>query len=395
MKKKIKWRHISGIFRFFVMLIPALIAKIFIKNLWLIQEDDSEARDNGFYMFKYIRKNHPKQKCYYVIHKKSQDYDKVKKLGKAIEPHSYKHWFYYIIASKNITSQASGKPCPAFVNMMERKGIFKTKTYFLQHGVIYNDLKWLYSDKAKFKLFVTSAQPEYEFVKSKFNHPEGVVKLLGLPRFDGLHEDITEKDMILVMPTWRNYIKSNIRSIIDTAEGVEDQDFLNSTYFRAWNDFINSEKLDKFLTETKKKIYFYPHRNMQPFINNFYTNSTNIIIAKSTNEDVQNLLKKCSMIISDYSSVIFDVLYQYKPVICYQFDEEEFHKGQYSKGYLDFSKTKMIKQKHKLDEVLDELEKLNKNNYKITKECCDEIDKFFPLNDNKNCERVYDEIKKG
>ncbi|MBP3581466.1 MAG: CDP-glycerol glycerophosphotransferase family protein, partial [Clostridia bacterium] len=205
-KKKLKWKHISGILKFCLTLIPAKIASIFAKERWLVQEDDNEARDNGYWMFKYIRENHPEQKCYYVLNKTSPDYEKVAKLGKVLKPHSFKHWWHYIIAKKVISSQTGGKPCPAFVNKMENLGLFKTKTYFLQHGVTVNDVGWLYHKYMKVKLFLTTTKPEDEFIKSRFGHPENVVQCLGFPRFDGLYDDITDKDMILIMPTWRNYI---------------------------------------------------------------------------------------------------------------------------------------------------------------------------------------------
>ena len=391
-KKKLKWKHISGMIKFALTIIPAKIASLFVKNIWLVQEDDNEARDNGYWMFKYIRENHPEQKCFYVLNKTSPDYDKVAKLGNVIKPHSFKHWWYYILAKKVISSQTGGKPCPAFVNKMEQLGIFKTKMYFLQHGVINSDLKWLYYDRVKFKLFVTSAKDETDFVKEKFGHPEGVVQQLCLPRFDGLHDDITDKDMILVMPTWRNYINGS-GVVVDGTDGVGAQNFLESDYFKTWSAFINSKEVDEFLTKNKKKIYFYPHRNMQNFIEHFKTDSKNIVIAKRINEDVQTLLKKCSMIITDYSSVFFDVLYQNKPVINYQFDEETFRKGQYQVGYFDFHTNPMINFAKTLEDVLKALEKIKKNNFKCDKKELEAIDSYFNVRDKENCKRVYDFVK--
>lgn len=391
-KKRLKFKHLVGLFKWAVTLIPAYITKLFIKNLWLVEEDDNEARDNGYWLYRYIKLYHPEQKCFFVLNKKSPDFKKVDYLGKTIQPNSFSHWFWYLVASKNISSQTGGKPCPAFLNLMEQKGIFKTKTYFLQHGVIMNDLKWLYYNKVKLKLFTVSATEEYEHVTSKYGHPKGVVQLLGLTRFDNLHQDITDDDMILVMPTWRNYI-NNTSAIIDTAEGVEAQNFLESEYYNGWNNFLNSKELDEFLTKNNKYIYFYPHRNMQPFVKHFKTESKNIIIATQAKNDVQTLLRQCKLIITDFSSVLFDVLYQNKPVICYQFDEKTFRKGQYSEGYLNYKKTPLLKQTETLQGVINLLEEYNKNGYKINKKTENAIKKFFPIRDNKNCERTYNFIK--
>ena len=42
------------------------------KDAWLICERGTEARDNGYWMFKYIREKHPEQKIYYIIDSKNQ-----------------------------------------------------------------------------------------------------------------------------------------------------------------------------------------------------------------------------------------------------------------------------------------------------------------------------------
>ena len=391
-KRRLKWKHISGLFKWALTLIPALITKIFIKNLWLVQEVEYDARDNGFWLYRYIRLNHPEQKCFFVLNKKSPDYNKVDYLGKTIQPNSFSHWFWYQVANKNIGTNKASKPCPAFLNLMENKGIFKTKTYFIQHGVTKNDMKSLYYNCTKVKMFLTTAQPEYDYIKEKFGYPEGIVQYLGFPRFDGLHDDITDKDMILVMPTWRTYIHK-AGPMIEGAENVETQNFLDSDFYRHWKNFLNSKELDEFLVKNNKFLYFYPHREMQPFIQHFKAKSKNIIIAKQEDNDVQTLLKKCSLIITDYSSVVFDVAYQYKPIICYQFDKELFEKGQYAKGYFDWETSKLLKQTTNLNGLLKLIRQVHRNKYQIDEETKQAIDEFFPIRDNKNCERVYEFIK--
>lgn len=63
---------------------------------------------------------------------------------------------------------------------------------FLQHGVIINDLKWLYYPETKMRLFVCGAYPEYQFIRDTFGYPEGYVQYLGLCRFDTLHGHQTD-----------------------------------------------------------------------------------------------------------------------------------------------------------------------------------------------------------
>ena len=82
--KFVKFKDILSFFVLSVVFIPAMIAKIFIRNFWLVCEDRNEARDNGYWLFKYIREHHPEIKVAYAINKKAPDYAKVKDLGKII-----------------------------------------------------------------------------------------------------------------------------------------------------------------------------------------------------------------------------------------------------------------------------------------------------------------------
>lgn len=386
--KFVKFSDIMAIFALLIVLIPAMVVKIFVRDFWLVCEDKNEARDNGYWFFKYVKENHPKQKIAYAINKKSPDYLKVKNIGKIINYGGLSHWFWFIVADKNISSQKGGKPNAAVCYFFEVVlKLRKNNRIFLQHGIIINDLNFLYYCNTNMRLFVTSTLPEYEFVSAKFGYPSGHVKLLGLPRFDNLHNCKVDKDLILVMPTWRQWIAKGV----ETKNIENTTDFIETDYFKKWSEFINSKKLDECLKKHHKKLLFYPHRNMQKYIHNFNTQSKNIEICNWENNDIQEVLKKSSVMITDYSSVFFDFLYMKKPVLFYQFDEYKFRKFQYNEGYFDYKNNSMTMWACNIDEVILNLENiLSNDNYTIP---CDIYEQYFPFNDNLNCERVYNAIK--
>ena len=41
---------------------------------------------------------------------------------------------------------------------------------------------------------------------------------------------------------------------------------LYTSYYQHWNAVLNSEKIDKILKEYNLELIFYPHRNMQKYI---------------------------------------------------------------------------------------------------------------------------------
>lgn len=388
LKKALRFINFKDIANVFVCMFVApfaLIAKIFIRDFWLVCEAENEARDNGYWFYKWVRENRPKQKIAYAINKKSPDYAKVKDLGKTVQYGSAAHWFWYIVADKNISSQKGGKPNAAVCYMFEVVlGMRKNNRVFLQHGVIINKLEWLFYSNTYARMFCTSSVYEYEYVKNTFGYPDGYVKLTGLTRFDRLHDIEVDKDLILVMPTWRNWLGR------ESADN-KNLDFADTLYYKKWNEFLSSPKLDTLLKKYNKRLLFYPHRNMQKFLHYFDTKSENIEIADWKKYDIQDCLKKAALMITDYSSVFFDFSYMRKPVIFYQFDEQEFRQKQYEEGYFDYHDTMLGKWSDNLDDLLNCFEDELKSGCRMIDE--DVIKTIFPMWDTKNSERTYNEIK--
>lgn len=386
--KFLKFRDILSIFYVIIAIIPALVSKIFIRDFWLVCEDKNEARDNGYWFFKYVRENHPKQKIAYAINKNSPDYQKVAKLGKVINFGGLVHWFWFLVADKNISSQKNGKPNAALCYLFEVVlKLRKNNRVFLQHGVTINDAKFLYYKNTNIRLFVTATKLENDYILSEFGYPKENVKLLGFPRFDNLNNNEVDKNIILVMPTWRQWIAKEVE--VKEVEGTNN--FLETEYFKRWSEFINSKKLQKCLEKYHKKILFFPHRNMQKYLKDFNTTNKNIEICDWKLNDIQETLKKSAIMITDYSSVFFDFIYMKKPVIFYQFDEEKFRKYQYSEGYFDYKNSGMCLWTNNLDNLIYNLENvLSENNYKIS---YDKYGDYFAFCDNLNSQRVYYAIK--
>lgn len=363
-----------------------------LSDIWLICEDENEARDNGYYFFKYVLTNHPEQRVFYAINTDSPDFkSKLQGLDCIIKFGSLKHWIYYLCANKNISSQKGGKPNAAVCYLFEVQfRILKTNRVFLQHGITISDAKWLYYNKTRFDLFICATSQEYDFVKEKFGYPDDKIKLLGFSRFDNLDNSILNKDYILCMPSWRNWLgrKMHGKNRVEEFKNIEETE-----YFKSWNEFLNMNELLEFLRKKNKKIIFYPHRNMQKFIKSFTTKSENIIIANSSDYDVQYLLKKCALLITDYSSVFFDFSYMGKPVIFYQFDYEKFRKFQYQEGYFSYDKNGFSRRTEYKNEVIKYINDLYESNFELNEDELAELNRIFGKRDKNNSERIYRFLK--
>lgn len=363
------------------------------KEIWLVSDRPNTANDNGYAFFKYLQSQDNKDiKSYYIIKKNSVDYQKVKETGKVLIYDSFKYKLYFLLADKNISSQADDwTENPFGYKARYYKDCINSKTVFLQHGITKDNLStWLNQYEKKFDLFITAAQPEYESILGEeYGFGKDVVKLTGFPRYD-LLKDKKEK-LIIIMPTWRMDLSSKID--LKTGERKPNSNFKNSEYFKFFNNMINDKEFINALKKYKYKCKFVMHSGHSANITDFDTNKYVEIMDGSIN--YSDLFSKASLLITDYSSVSFDFAYLKKPVIYTQFDEEKFYANQiYEKGYYQYDKDGFGPVFKDYEKTMKTIIKYIENDCEIEQKYLKRIEKFYKYTDKNNSKRVYEEIKK-
>ncbi len=302
-------------------------------NLWLFADMSWRADDNAEHLYRYVMRNHPKQKIAFILSKKSIDYLRLKKEGfKLVDPKSF--YFKYLIykADKIISSHVD-----RYIFNALGGDTLKTKDFiFLQHGVIKDDLsRWL--NQRKIDIFITSTKAEYDSIAGDFNHYKFSTKevvLTGLARWDALvKNNILNTKQILIMPTWREYLSGKVQKYGARARNPE---FVKSLYFQKWQEFLCNKELEKLAVQCGYSIVFIPHPQVRMYLEDFNLPS---YIITSYKESMQELFCKSSLMITDYSSVAFEMAVLKKPVLYYQFDKDEFFaKHSYTQGYFDYER---------------------------------------------------------
>lgn len=352
------------------------------KNLWLICERGDDARDNGYWFYKYLREEHPEINSRFVISKDSPDYEKIVALGGAVQYRSFEHYLMYHSAVNLISTHV--QPCAPDKIMyyhLAKKGIRpRGKQTFLQHGIIKDDMSWLHAESLYIDLFVCGGRPEYENIKSTYHHPDGVVKYLGLARFDNLIKAKNREKIILVMPTWRG------------ADYPKGRDFLKTDYYKCFKSLLENGELISLLRQYGYELVFYPHVEMQGYVKHFCSKSELIRVADKSTHDVQRLLMDCALLVTDYSSVFFDAAFLKKPILYYQFDEDDFYRYHYKKGYFDFRRDGFGPVCTTEEELISQLKECFARGMAVTPEYEKRMDDFFALHDGENCKRTFDAI---
>lgn len=392
--KKLKMISLKDCFHIllFVMAIfPAHFLKKKRPKMWLVCEYGKEARDNGYWFYKYMCEKHPEQDVVYAIEKDCRDYKKVAHLGEIVPYGSLKHWIYYLAADVNISSHKGGKPNAAVCYFLEVYGLLKNKRVFLQHGITKDKTDIFIYPNTKFRLFICGAKPEYEFVKDTFGYPEGYVQYTGFARFDNLLKETEQKKQILVAPTWRSWLRSGGSDPYKTGANKHIEE---SGYYQAWKSFLSSEELHALLSQYGYTLVFYPHRNVQECFRNIAVKSPDIIIADFQKYDLQVLMKESAVMITDYSSSVMDFAYMEKPVLYYQFDFEEFRQKHFSEGYYNYKRDGFGPVCSSEVEMFGAVKECLEKACQMKEEYLQRVENFFLFRDMNNCERIYEEVSK-
>ena len=385
---------IFGLIKLSIALIVAVLIRAAggARGLWVICERPDEARDNGYQLFKYVRTHHPEVPIYYLISADAPDYDRVARLGQVIHWGSYRHYLYWCLAECVISAHA-GKCAPEshFSWRTSRAGIVSHKSVFLNHGITaINCPEFVRRSEASHHMFNAAAPAEQEYLTEVAGHEPGVVQLLGLCRFDALHEPVEVRRQVLLMPTWRRWFRGLVEE-----HGHEEAThiFRKSEYFKAYHAILQSDRLHRALEEEHYELIFYPHYGVQEYLGAFGPTHERITIADRQHYDVQQLLKESAVLITDFSSVSFDFAYMGKPLVYVLPDEERYFSDHFQRGYFDFDRDGFGPVTRDPETAVVALETILRRGAAQEPLYQERVEAFFPLRDDQNCERTFAAIR--
>lgn len=364
-----------------------LVKKMFFrnKNIWLLLDRVDKADDNAEHLFHYAIKQKDGIKKYFVIRKNVKDYERLKKCGTVIPFGSYRHKLYHLLAEKIISSHSEEWVDNPFFSLEKYyRDLMNFEYVFLQHGVTKDNVSRMLNKYNKnFKLFITSSFLEYKsIVEGNYGYDKGEVKLTGFPRFDNLVND--DSRQILIMPTWRASIVKGKN--LQTGKRPYSKMFRESEYFKLFNSLINDPKFIEAAKERGYKIIFFPHPEIKQQLTDFERND--YVIFEDYATSYQKLFNESSMLITDYSSVAFDIAYLKKPVLYFQFDENHYENGYYNYETMGFGEICT-----NYNQLIDLIIEYINNDCKMKDKYVKRVESFYAFTDRKNCQRVYDAIK--
>lgn len=359
------------------------------QRIWLGFEKFSQtAQDNGYAMFDYVQKNNLKKQYYYVLSKDSKDYLNAKKEHKNILTHMSYRYFVMLYASKLLIASET----PRHVhNIRVRSGraakaIQEKKSVFLQHGVTAlkrSDVFKKSKGRGNFDMVVATSDFEKDILHENWLYDEDEIAVTGFSRWDLLedHSNLQERKKIFVMPTWRSWM-----------EDMPKEEFIKTDYYNNYMGFLSSSKLETILKENNLEIIFFLHPKFKNYISEFSAPSERVQLYAFGDIKVNEMIMASSLMISDYSSVTWDMFYMEKPVIFFQFDYEKYN--EYEGSYIDMETELFGRRAITVDQLINTIEQTISQDFVLEEPYQELYGKYFNYHDRENSQRIYETIVK-
>ncbi|MFW0179405.1 CDP-glycerol glycerophosphotransferase family protein [Rothia sp. P7208] len=313
------------------------------EQAWLILDHADRADDNGEHLYRYILQHRSDINAYFLLERDSKDWERLEAEGfKLLEYGSIEA----MAAAQNAEVVASSDAVEECIYPAPRR-IFGNPDYkfvFLQHGITKDDIsRWL--NGKKIDLVVAATEAEYRaftWIESPYEYKSSQVCLAGFPRYDNLYHLVCSRTIknesvknILIMPTWRQDLKTELSECTSTAEEVAV--IQDSSFYKNWWAVLNNATIQQGIADGKIRVQMMTHPSFGNILEHL-PQPHGIEFLSPSKVAFQPLMNEADLFLTDYSSLAFDCAFMGTPVAYFQFDRDRVLSGAhtYRKGYFDY-----------------------------------------------------------
>ena len=370
------------------------------RNAWVVMDRIHDADDNGERLFEHLRAERPDINAWFALEQGTPDWRRLQGAGaQRLVAHGSFAWTMLMLNCSWLLSSHADLPIMNPARVME---IVKEPTWkfgFLQHGVIKDDLsRWL--NRRTIDFFAVSTQPELASIVADGTGYEVTTRETrntGLPRFDrllakGRARGADSRDLVLVAPTWRSWLASQVS---ETSQRREIGDaFWTSDYYLNWQAVLRSAAVAEAVARLGHRLAFMPHPALQPVLSAMDV-PPHVEPMTFTGNDVQELYARSALLVTDYSSVAFNVAYIDGPIVYFQFDRDIVLGGAHvgRRGYFDYERDGFGPVTTDADEAIAAIVAAIERGPRPAPEYQERIDRTFTNRDGRACARVVAAIE--
>ena len=366
-------------------------------DAWIFMDRDVQADDNAEHLYRYVKRHRPDVNAYFVLRRDSQDWARLELDGFRLIAFDTAEHKYALLNARYVISSHADRYVWGYLPAREYSDLLTFKFIFLQHGIMLSDLAtWL--NNVPIDLMLASTEREYELMVGRPNRYRlmpSQVALTGLPRHDALLNSTSRPDRhIVIMPTWRKSLvgppvgQSNNRKL--------NMDFEQTEYAIAWKSLLHSPRLKSLVDHHDYRITFFPHLNIAPYLHFFDVPDWIEVQTGAAGHSIQATFQRGRMLITDYSSVAFEMALLGRGVFYYQFDRDRIFKGIHHsrEGYFDYERDGFGPVCPDLDTLHDQLERALANGGNVDAVYARRARETFKWRDGNACRRTVQAIER-
>lgn len=364
------------------------------RGAWVLSDGTHEADDNAEHLYRWLREHHPQINAWFLLSRQSADRDRLASEGFRLMPEGLARSLLVLNSDHIISSHANlvfGGLDPSHYG-----DVMRWRFTYLTHGVHDKDRShWL--NGQPFDRVIASTPAEFASIVadgSPYKMSLREARRTGLPRHDALLRasslaEAKAMDAIFVMPTWR--ARLNKRVAANHGDALDA--FARSDYARCWRDFMRSDTLHELAVRHGKRLVFMPHPGSVEFLEAFDLPGHVTVLTKR-DVRIQEMFVRSAVLITDYSTVAFEMAVLRRPVAYYQFDADQFFHGDHDlrEGYFSYERDGFGPVARSQGALLREVGAILETGCQPAPEYRARMDAAFPDAGGQACQRVFESI---
>lgn len=358
---------------------------------WLFGERrGNAAEDNAFALFEYCLEKRPDIDAYYVLNQEAPDLASFPWKNKLLIKGTREYRLQLRVAGHFLFTDSAFDILESNDLVMEYSHvnhIYLTHGYLAYSpGVYQQRLQYIDAVVCTSHEDVMAASAAWGFPVSKFLRS-------GLARWDKLASHSASPREILLCPTWRKSLNSSFWKGEGQPSADDIEHFQQGEYFKAISSLLSSEQLLNVLRSHNLRLKIALHFRLNRYLYLFKKIESDLITVAYSGT-LPALLQDAALLITDYSSIMWDMAYMEKPVICYQFDKAEILSERQKESFSLADDALPFTITFNQEDTISALEEYATKSFQLAEHEQLLLDNFIPSRNGGNCERTLNLLTK-
>lgn len=366
------------------------------RKAWVFVDREMAADDSAEHLYRWLGQAHPEVNAWFLLRRSSPDWGRLNAEGfRLVEPGLLSRLLFlnsdFVVSSHTELVEGSFSP-QQYGDAMQWRFIF------VPHGISKDDVSHWFNTE-QFDLVACTSPAERDSMAAdgtgyRLTRREAV--FTGLPRHDPLLRRLAvtppdEVKLFLVMPTWRASLFDDRSGNLSAAERIE---LVRASSFAAeWRKVMGHPGLQAALQRAGLQLAFLAHTNLIPVIDAFDL-PTEVKVFHAGRDGFQPLLCRSVALLTDYTSVAFEMAFLRRAVFYFQPDRESFYAGDHNwrRGFFEYDRDGFGPVAFDSDSLVDQVEGFLQGQCQVEPHYLERMERFMPRTERSSCELVFDAI---